>query len=81
MGKARLMQRGPEAIARPREVMTDRGRVKAGIYPAKKHPEPRRNYVGDGLARGFNELLPGWPEGPQTFGLGKLADHDESPID
>jgi len=56
IGEARAVQRAPEAVARPREVVARRARVQAGVDAAEEHLQPRRDEVGDGASVRGGEL-------------------------
>jgi hypothetical protein len=51
------VQRRPESIPRPREVMPNRSRVKARIDSAEKNLQVWRNYIRQCLARSGNQLF------------------------
>src|SRR5262245_21632348 len=56
-GESRLEQRRPEAIPRPREMMTDCRCVKSGVDAAEENSQIRRDDVGNGLTGGIDQLV------------------------
>ncbi len=60
VAEARRMQRGPEAVAGPREVVPRGGGVEAGIDADEEHAQAGRNDIGNALAFGGPQLRRGW---------------------
>ena len=60
--ESRAMQRRPEAIARPREVVTDGRRVQPRVDTAEQHTQIRGEQIRHGLRDGSSQL-----------GLGRLS--------
>jgi hypothetical protein len=50
--KACAVQRGPEAVAGPREVVSGGGRIEAGVDAAKKDLQAGRDYILEPLVDG-----------------------------
>jgi len=61
--EARRVQRGPEAVAGPGEVVARGGGVEAGIDAAEKDRQARRDDVAQLLAAGLLELGRARPDG------------------
>ena len=57
------VQREPEAVARPGEMVAGGGGVKAGVDAAEENPEPRRDHILKPLAAGSFERRPVRPDG------------------
>src|SRR3954462_10764024 len=55
-GEARGMQRGPEAVAGPGEVMAGGGGVQTGIDADEQHPQIGADDVADAFASGAGDL-------------------------
>lgn len=56
VGEARLVQRLPEPVAGPREVMADRPGIEARVDPAEQHAQPGPDDVGHGAIDGGSQL-------------------------
>ena len=56
IGEARVVERAPETIARPGEMMARGSRVEARIDAAEEHVQPRRDQIGDAAAGGRGDF-------------------------
>ena len=58
------VQRGPEAIARPGEVMACGAGIESRVDPAEQDPQAGSDQIGNRAARGGKELGPRGPGRP-----------------